>query len=299
MEMDYTEYEPMQRGAIAFLARAVRKAEKGDLAGSEADFKRAAKVAYHASQEDLVMSEFLTTVITDHWWRAAVKASAAKPEFKAALAAVSMTLPAVEAKKGVGTDLPIILATIQRIRDKKVTYSKVAGFGEPVIIDGKNMDDILSKRLDEAEAIAAAYAVKAYDNWDDRKKMLQMIHDAEHMAQNEGPEDTAIHAFEALAMSFSLPLKNGEALSQAELECFRIAAAAADMKKATGAWPDLDAAAKRAGTGTTDPFSGNKYQFKTNGDKVTVYSVGLDGNDDKGKPYKPGEMKGTDIVVTF
>jgi hypothetical protein len=212
---------------------------------------------------------------------------------------LSASLPAVEARKGVGTDLAFIRTTIDRIRKKEVTYSKVAGFTEPVIVDGKNMDELLTARLDEAEAIAAAYAVNAYESWPDRKKMLEMVHSAEHLAQNEAPEDTAIHAFEALAMSFSAPLKNGEALSQAEIECFRIAAAAIDIKNESGSWPSLEDSAKRAGTGVTDPFSGNPYLFKTEGGKVSVYSVGLDGNDDKGKPYRPGESKGTDIVVSF
>jgi hypothetical protein len=167
------------------------------------------------------------------------------------------------------------------------------------MVEGKSMDEMLEADLDEAERIAVGYAVAIYEAWPKRQAVLQMLHDAQHQASGETPEKTVLHAFESLAMTFSLPLKNMEALAQAETECFRIAVAAKLLKSQTGAWPKLADAAKAAGCGDTDPFSGNPYVLKDEGDKVTVYSVGLDGNDDKGKPYKPGEMQGTDVSVTL
>jgi len=297
MEIEFTEYEPMQRVCIALLARAVRKAAKGDAEAAKVDFERAGNVARHASQEDLLLSEFLTTLCIDHWWKAAVLATRATPAMGPDLAELAKDLPAVEARKGVGTDLALIRATIDRIRKKEVTYSKVAGFDSPAMVEGKNMDEMLEASLDEAEEIAAAYAVAIFEAWPKRQAVMQMVHDAQHQASGEDADKTVMHAFESLAMTFSLPLKNSEALAQAELECFRIAVAAKAIKARSGSWPKIDAAAKEAGCGTTDPFSGNPYVLKADGDALTVYSVGLDGNDDKGKPYKPGEMQGTDVSV--
>ncbi len=299
MEIKFTEYQPMQRVCIALLARGVRSASQGDVAATRADFERAGAVAAHASQEDLLLSEFLTTICIDHWWKAAVLATRAKPEIGPVLAELAAQLPAVEARKGVGTDLALIRATIERIRNKEVTYSRLAGDSSPAIVDGKSMDEMLEANLDEAEQIAAAYAVAIYEAWPRRQAVLQMVHDTQHQASGEEADETVKHAFEALAMTFSLSLKNSEALAQAEIECFRIAVAAKTIKSNTGAWPKAADAAKAAGCGVTDPFSGNPYRLKGEGDKVTVYSVGLDGVDDKGKPYKPGEMKGTDVSVSL
>lgn len=299
MELEFTEYEPMQRVCIALLARGVRKAAKGDTTGAKADFERAGTVVRHASQEDLLLSEFLTTMCIDHWWKAAVHATKANAKMGPVLAELAAALPAVEARKGVGTDLALIRTTIDRIRKKEVTYSKVAGLESAALVDGKNMDEMLLAGIDEAEKIAAAYAVAIYEAWPKRQAVLQMVHDAQHQASGEEAAKTVMHAFESLAMTFSLPLKNSEALAQAEIECFRIAVAAKTLKSQSGSWPKLPDAAKAAGCGEIDPFSGNPYVLKGDGNTVTVYSVGLDGNDDKGKPYKPGEMKGTDVSVTL
>jgi len=297
MEINFVEYEPMQRVCVALLARAVRAADKGDVEAARADFERAGAVARHASQEDLLLSEFLTTICIDHWWKAAVLATRAKPEMGPELAALAANLPVVEARKGVSTDLALIRATIDRIRKKEVTYSKVAGLKSAALVDGKNMDEMLEANLDEAEKIAAAYAVAIYEAWPKRQDVLQMVHDAQHQSTEEDADKTVMHAFESLSMTFTLPLKNSEALSQAELECFRIAVAAKAIKAKTGTWPKLADAVALAGCGDIDPFSGNPYVLVGNGDSVKVYSVGLDGNDDKGKPYRPGEMKGTDVTV--
>lgn len=299
MEINAKEYEPMQRVCIALLARAVRRTENKDSVGAISDFERAGAVIRHASQDDLLLSEFLMALCIDQWWKAAVIATKSDPEMGSKLAGLAAELPAVEAQKGVGTDLALIRATIERIRTKKVTYSKVAGFDAPTMVEGKNMDEMLFAGLDEAEKIAAAYAVAIYEAWPDRKAVLQMVHDAQHAASDEDPDRTVMHAFESLAMTFSLPLKNSEALAQAELETFRIAVAVRALKAKTGALPTLADVAKAAGCGEIDPFSGSPYKLVGDGDKVTVYSVGLDGADNKGKPYKPGEMKGTDITVTL
>ena len=217
----------------------------------------------------------------------------------APIAKLVAELPSVNAKAGVGTDFALIKATIDRIRTGKTTYSKIAGYDEPILVDGKSMDDMLSKDLDLAEKYALSFVVRAYEKWEDRKAVMEMLHAAEHASQNEAPETTALHAFEALAMSFTAPLKNGEALTKAQLDCLRIAIAASNMKKASGKAPTLAEAAKAAGVGETDPFSGNPYILKDSAKGVTVYSVGLDQEDGGGKPYVPGEFKGTDIAVTL
>jgi hypothetical protein len=299
MELEFKEYEPIQRVCIALLGRGVRRAAKGDHGAAIADFERAANVARHASQEDLLLSEYLTSVCIEHWWRAAVIATKAKPAMGQELAKLAAELPTVEARKGVGSDLALIRATIERIRKKEVTYSKVAGFTEAAMVEGKNMDEMLEANLDEAEQIAVAYAVGIYEAWPRRQAVMQMLHDAQHQASGEAADKTVLHAFESLAMSFSMPLKNSEAMAQAEIECFRIAVAAKTIKAQSGAWPKLAAAAMAAGCGEVDPFSGNPYVLKADGDVVTVYSVGPDGNDDKGKPHGPGETQGTDVTVSL
>ena len=208
-------------------------------------------------------------------------------------------LPSVDARKGVGTDFVLIKSTIDRIRNGEVTYSEVAGYDSPAMVDGKPMDDILKANIDIAERHALQFVVRAYESWGDRGKVLQLLHDAEHAAQEETGENTVVHAFEALAMTFTAPLKNGEALTQAELETLRIAIAAADIKKRTGNAPSLSEAAKAAGVGEIDPFTGNPYVLKDGAEGITVYSVGLDLEDNGGKAYAPGEAQGTDISVTL
>ncbi|MDQ2987231.1 MAG: hypothetical protein M3R13_11045 [Armatimonadota bacterium] len=298
MQVVYTEYEPMQRACIALVARGLRKAEKRDAAKAAADFEKAAAIISQAASEDLSMSEYLTTVLTDHWWRGAIGALETDRSMGGTLAAIAAEIPRVEAKKGVGTDLALIRATIARIKSGTVTYSKVAGLSSPAMIDGKSMDDILMENIDKAEDYATAFVVAAYENWADRTKVMGLLHQAEHASTEESPQTTALHAFEALAMAFTSPLKNGEALSRAEIDCLRIAVAARELAD-SGKTPTLTEAAKIAGVDETDPFGDKPYVLKTTGGKVVVYSVGLDGEDNNGKPYVPGEMKGTDIVVSL
>jgi hypothetical protein len=297
MEIDYKEYDPMQRVAIVYVAKALRAAKKGNTQAALEDFRKAGVVARHASTEDVAMAEYLTTVCLDHWFRGAVKAAEASEAIRPGLATMMKGLPEVEARAGVGTDFALIKTTIARIRSGEVTYSKVAGWDTPPMVAGKPMDDILKANLDMAERYALEFVVRAYENWENRGKIVEMLHAAQHSSNEETPEDTVIHALEALAMTFTLPLKNGEALTQAQRETLSIAMAASDIMKRTGKAPTLAEAAASAGVGETDPFSNKPYVLKEADGKVTVYSVGLDEKDDGGKPYVPGETQGTDISV--
>jgi hypothetical protein len=299
MQIEYKEYDPMQRTCIAYAARALRSTRKGNVAGALADFRKAAAVAEHASSEDVAMSEYLTTVCLDHWSRGATKAAEASPAIRQGLVEIMKQLPKVDARAGIGTDFVLIKQTIDRIRSGEVTYSEVAGYDNAVMVEGKSMDDLLMTNIDMAERYALQFVVGAYEAWEDRGKVLQLLHDAEHAAQEETGENTVVHAFEALAMTFTAPLKNGEALTVAELETLQLAIAAADLKKRNGKAPTLDEAAAAAGVGVTDPFTGNKYVLKDGSEGVTVYSVGLDLEDNQGKAYTPGEAQGTDISVTL
>lgn len=299
MQVDYKEYDPMQKVCIAYSARAVRNARKGDIAVALADFRKAAAVARHASSEDVAMSEYLTTVCLDNWIRAATRAAESSLPLRPGLVQIAAELPTVDAKAGVGTDFVLIKSTIDRIRNGEVTYSQVAGFDSPAMVEGKPMDDMLKGNIDMAERYALSFVVRAYESWPDRAKVMELLHGAEHAAQEESSESTVAHAFEALAMTFTAPLKNGEGLTKAELECLLLAIAASDIKRKTGKAPTLAEAAVAAGTGETDPFSGKPYMLKDSEKGVTVYSVGLDLEDNGGKPYSPGEAQGTDIAVTL
>lgn len=299
MQIDYKEYDPMQKTCIAYSARAVRNTRKGSLPAALQDFRKAAVVAKHASSEDVAMSEYLTTVCLDHWSRGATRAAEASEAIRSSLVQLIAELPTVDARKGVGTDFVLIKSTIDRIRSGEVTYSEVAGYETPAMVDGKPMDDILMANIDMAERHALQFVIRAYEAWNDRAKVLELLHAAEHAAQEELPQDTVVHAFEALAMTFTAPLKNGEALTVAELETLQIAIAASEIKRRTGTAPSLSEAAKAAGVGEIDPFSGNPYVLKDGAAGITVYSVGLDFEDNGGKPYSPGEAQGTDIAVTL
>jgi hypothetical protein len=299
MQIDYKEYDPMQRTCIAYVARALRSTRKGNTTGALVDFRKAAAVAEHASSEDVAMSEYLTTVCIDHWSRGATKAAEASSAIRPGLVEIMKQLPEVDARAGIGTDFVMIKQTIDRIRGGEVTYSEVAGYDDAVMVEGKSMDDLLMANIDMAERYALQFVVRAYEAWEDRGNVLQLLHDAEHAAQEETGEHTVVHAFEALAMTFTAPLKNGEALTVAELETLQIAIAAADLKKRNGKAPTLDEAAAAAGVGVTDPFTSNKYVLKDGNEGVTVYSVGLDLEDNEGKAYTPGEAQGTDISVTL
>jgi hypothetical protein len=299
MQVQYKEYDPMQKTCIAYAARALRNTRKGNLTAALQDFSKSAAVAKHASSEDVAMSEYLTTVCLDHWSRGATRAAEASAAIRPSLIGLIADLPAVDAKKGVGTDFILIKWTIDRIRKGEVTYSEVAGYETPAMVNGKPMDDILKANIDVAERHALQFVVRAYEAWNDRTKVMDLLHTAEHAATEESTEQTVVHAFEALAMTFTAPLKNGEALTLAELETLRIAIAASEMKKKTGAAPSLSEAAKAAGVGETDPFSNKPYVLKDGANGITVYSVGLDLQDNGGKPYTPGEAQGTDIAVTL
>jgi hypothetical protein len=299
MQVQYKEYDPMQKAVVIYAARALRSTTKGDVPSALEDFRKAGVVTNHAAMEDLAMSEYLTTVCLDHWFRSATKAAEQSAAIREGLVTLMKGLPAVQARTGVSTDFVLIKTTIDRIRSGEVTYSKVAGFDSPAMVDGKPMDDILLANLDMAERYALDFVVKAYESWGDRKKVVELLHGAQHASQEESAENTVIHALEALAMTFTMPLQNGEALTKAERETLALAIIASDIRKRTGKAPTLAEAAAAAGVDETDPFSGKPYVLKESDGKITVYSVGLDEKDDGGKPYIPGESQGTDISVTL
>jgi hypothetical protein len=299
VQSEFKEYDPMQRSVSALAARALRNARKGNTVAASADFGRALVITQHAASDDLALGEYLATVCIDHWSRAATLAAKEVPSMRAGIAKLAAQMPAVAAKEGIGTDFALIRTTVDRIRKGETTYSKAAGYETPAMVNGKSMDDLLMKNLDDAEAYALAYVVSAYENWENRGKVLSLLHESQHAAQQESPETVALHAFEALAMTLTMPLKNGEALSQAQLDCLQIAIAASDLKRKNGKAPTLSEAAADAGVGDVDPFNGKKYGFKDSTAGITVYSVGLDGEDNGGKPYVQGETKGTDVSVTL
>src|SRR5688572_10964323 len=112
MQVQYAEYDPMQKTCIAYAARALRSVRKGSLPAAMEDFRKAAAVAKHASTEDVAMSEYLTTVCLDHWSRAATRAAEESEAIRPGLVTMMATLPTVDAKAGVGTDFFLINSTI-------------------------------------------------------------------------------------------------------------------------------------------------------------------------------------------
>jgi hypothetical protein len=119
MQVDYKEYDPMQKVCIVYSARALRNARKGNTDLALADYRKAAATIGHAASEDLAMSEYLTTVCLDQWARSATSAAEERADMRAPIAKLVAELPSVNAKAGVGTDFALIKATIERIRTGK------------------------------------------------------------------------------------------------------------------------------------------------------------------------------------
>lgn len=298
VRLEAPEYGALRAVNATLCARAVRRADSDDQGGAVADLAKAARVVTHAESEGLTIASLLAVECVGTWSRAATKIAEAHPSTHPEIARIAASIPKIDGKPGLEADFALIRATIEDMRSGKASYTEIAGAEEPILVNGRSMDDLLKQDLDLAERHALSYILEAHERWHSRKEILELAHLVAHIAGEETEDQSAMRAFEAMAGTFTMPMKNGEALAQAQLETLRIAIAARALI-AKGETPTLESASKAAGCPMADPFTDSPYAFKLEGDKLTVYSVGLDGEDNNGKPYVKGETKGTDVAVTL
>lgn len=202
---------------------------------------------------------------------------------------------------GLRMEVPFALSLIEQLVSGEVPLSYL--LSSPIEeVEGTGWDALLPI-VNDRDPLRDRYLrimLDVADAWGDHAAVVKVQDDFDAELE-EDTEDVAV-MLSKMVMSVLVPTYSsahaGELTFVARARITKIGLAAMKMRRTSGEWPTLDAAAQTAGADPADPF-GDRLHYVPSGDSLTMYSNGRDMADNGGKRREGADSAYDWPIVTF
>lgn len=292
--LQFPEYPQLKNLTKALAMRGALRAAKGDTRGALQDFEAAFKLAQIAGAEPMLISGLMEIACNAIVVRHMEYAATARPRDLAFLRSLAkLALKESERRLDLLAYLPG--EVLWGVAVAKNPEALIANLGE----DSKEIAKVRRKTLPSGvtrDLLRAAYRVRALQAWSEvyadkaahKDPLLLTARITEVGKRYSAADDPTM----ALGEFLYPGLEQGGtvfARREAQLSCFMGLLDVLCYRIQKGRYPKTLA---EAGFAAIDPFTGKPYQLRISGNRVDIYSFGMDRKDDAGDTLK-------DVVSTF